>query len=473
LTWKNQSGPLTAGSFLYDPLYKSGFALPRVGDPPSSEAITPGFIRGSSISSRKSFFIVGGQLSFYLNTIWKFTVCDENEYFNGHNCIKCPYGTRESSPISEALDGCREICIEGTVWNGNQCTNCTAGRFSNAAVNDCQSCPLGKFSSEPYTNSKCEECVPGKITNQTGSTVCTQCYAGFFADPSSPVCIPCSIGFINDLVTGSSACFACSAGKFNSLKNSSSCVECSKGRYSSTEGAFYCPDCSIGRYSNDGSTECTKCDVGYFSNSSRSSFCYFCGLNTITEIGASSKSECICAKGFYGKAYVGENCSPCIVSDNLKCEANSSLPSVGKGFFRDSANPNVIYECVPREACLDTTSNSLFTPCSDGYTGLICGNCLPYEYYKLGSSCVICPSKVSRILIIIAIVFIVALGIYKFAALKKISNITDIKISLFWLQILAYFPRLSSSWPDELKKFFQVSSFLNFDIDITSPGKCF
>jgi hypothetical protein len=469
LTWKNQSGPLTAG-LAYDPLYKNGFALPKVGDEPISETIIPGFFRGSSISSQKSFIIVGGQFFFFVNTIWKFNVCNKNDYFDGHNCISCPYGTRASNPISEALDGCREECIKGSVWNGSHCVNCTAGKFSNTDVSECQSCSIGTFSADSDMNAKCAACALGKITNQTGSTGCIQCNAGFFADPSSPVCTACSIGFFSDSVTGSSACFACSAGKFNSLKNSSSCRECTKGKYSSSNGAFYCADCSVGKYSYDGSTECTKCDVGYFSNSSRSSFCYFCGFNTLTEIGASSKSECICAQGYYGKAYAGDNCSPCILSDNVKCDANSSLPSVVKGFFRDLANPNVIYECVPREACLDTSSDSKVTPCSDGYTGLICGNCVPYEYYKLGSVCVICPSKVSRILIILAIVIIVAFGIYKFAALKKLSNITDIKIALFWLQILAYFPRLSSSWPDELKKVFQFSSFLNFDIDITSPG---
>jgi hypothetical protein len=150
---------------------------------------------------------------------------------------------------------------------------------------------------------------------------------------------------------------------------------------------------------------------------------------------------------------------------------NSSWPSIAEGFFRSPIDPNLAYECIPSEACTATDSETLSTRCLDGYTGWVCGSCIPLEYYKLGSYCILCPSIVSKVLTFLAIAIGLIIMGWKFAKIRHFSSISDLKVFLFWIQIIALYPQVSITWPRELNQFFQILSFVNLDVEITSPGK--
>jgi hypothetical protein len=149
---------------------------------------------------------------------------------------------------------------------------------------------------------------------------------------------------------------------------------------------------------------------------------------------------------------------------------NSSLPSISQGYFRSPLGPNLVFDCIPVEACRATDSESAVTQCSDGYTGWICGSCIPFEYYKLGANCVICPSLSSKILTFIGIAFVLIFLTWKLTKIQNFASIFDLKVFLFWIQIIAFYPQISVTWPKALNQFFQALSFVNLDVEITSPG---
>jgi hypothetical protein len=177
--------------------------------------------------------------------------------------------------------------------------------------------------------------------------------------------------------------------------------------------------------------------------------------------------------GYFGQPYVGIPCKACETQPYLKCEQNSTFPSISAGYYRNPDNPNLVYECISKDACLSTSSDVLFTKCVNGYTGWLCGSCIPFEYYKIGSACIECPSIVSKSLTLSFIAIIFCIVLWKFSTIKTFSGIVDLKILLFWVQIIALFPQLSSTWPKELAIFFQYVSFVNLDLEISSPAKHF
>jgi hypothetical protein len=60
---------------------------------------------------------------------------------------------------------------------------------------------------------------------------------------------------------------------------------------------------------------------------------------------------------------------------------------------------------------------------------------------------------------------------WKLTKVQKFSSVFDLKVFLFWIQIIALYPQVSITWPKELNYFFKILSFANLDIEITSPGK--
>jgi hypothetical protein len=464
-TWSLLSGSASS-NFISSSAVLAGSNIPNIGES-SNLTILPGIVGYGSISWKNSMLIFSGATSKFSNLVMKLSICDSNEIFNNSKCFQCPYGKIASDLFRNALEYCQAICPEGSVWDGINCSICSAGKFGNSQYSECKSCLPGYFS-QNSTNSAFVPCASGFYAENFGSTYCDTCLAGYFArEPISSNCLPCSSGSIS--TNGSILCVSCNLGTYSSKDRGTFCELCSPGFYAPGNKSSSCIPCSTGSISPEGSSKCIECSIGkYFDNAN---LCVDCGNNTETQrTGSKFLSDCFCKSGFYGNPGGGMNCFECEKVPQIRCDFNSTYPAIISGYFRSPQNPNLVLECIPQKACLETNSYTLETPCSVGYTGWICGSCMPFEFYKLGSSCLPCPSYTSKIIIglVLALVFIDF--IWKLSNLKNFQVVIDLKVFIFWIQIIALYPQLSSSWPAILKNFFQFLSVINLDVDIASPG---
>jgi hypothetical protein len=280
-------------------------------------------------------------------------------------------------------------------------------------------------------------------------------YCGDYDTPSTGSfsndrCVPkCSSGQISIL----DVCYDCSSG-FSPSSMRSSCSQCEPGRFA-----------PISR-----SPSCSACPVGYFVGTSGATECLACSKKSTTVIeGSLGTQYCVCPAGYFGKAFAGENCSECAHVSGVRCDKqNLSIPLIDDGYFRSPMNVNFAYECIPPQACMASYENQNLTTCADIYTGFLCGECIYGTSFKQGIQCSKCPPKAAVILtwIVIAVLAIAALWL---VAADTRSLSAELKIMLFWIQIISTFPSMSSSWPQAMKNFFQLLSITNFDIQIASP----
>jgi hypothetical protein len=448
---------------------QDGSNIPNIGES-SNLTILPGIVLYGSIAWKNSLVVFSGFTTKHNNLVMKLSICDSNEIFNTSKCIRCPYGRMASDLIDSALEVCQPLCIEGAVWDGMKCLNCSAGKFGIAQNSECKSCLPGYFS-QNSTNSACSPCLAGFYTENFGFTYCDTCLAGYYSrEQKASSCLPCSLGSIST-TNGSSFCVSCISGTYSSKDKQTFCELCSPGFYAPLNESSRCIPCSSGSISPKASSKCLECPIGKYSGIEESNVCIDCGNNTETQrTGSKSLSECFCKSEYYGNPLVGISCLECVKAPQIRCYSNSTYPSISSGYFRSPQNPNLVLECIPHVACLETNSDSLETPCSIGYTGWICGSCVPFDFYKLGSSCLPCPSYTSKILIGLILAIICTAFIWKLFKLKDFYEVIDLKVIVFWIQIIALFPQLSSSWPPILKSFFRFLSVISFDIDIASPG---
>jgi hypothetical protein len=422
--WNLLSGPRYSGRFNVFPI-RSGRNVPSVGGNTASFELH-GVLGAGSFSWKRSVFIYGGWTDRTINLALKYTLCDSNEFFNGSHCNVCPIGSRPSDEFKGALDSCEVLCEPGSVLDSESSSfqNCTIGRYSNQEFQSCLPCPKGYYSNQTYRNLEC---------------------------------LPCSFG------------------SFNPVEGASYCSNCSSGYYSPNQGSTSCLTCNSGSFSGSNAKECEWCPVGKYSSFlSERSDCIGCGIGATTlEKGSFSSASCICMPGYYGQPYDEIECTKCAESSFVKCERNSSFPALSEGYYRYRLNPNTALECIPSSACLPTSSDDFETKCAEGYTGSICSSCIPLEFYKIGIRCAACPSLVSKVLSFIAVVAALLFLLYQLLRVRQFSSFFDLKVFIFWIQILALYPQLSNSWPSSLAKFFQALSFANLDVEITSPGIIF
>jgi hypothetical protein len=421
--WRFISGFESYNNIVTNITNNDGVNIPGIGNS-SSSMILPGLIGFARFNWKRSIYIMGGYVATFYNPFFRFTICSESQYLKNFSCTSCSYGRIASDESTKALDSCDVLCEPGSSWNGNVCVNCTAGKFVyRGEYSACESCASGLYSSNLDRNEACSACSPGKFSSGFGSVECLSCQSGF---------------------------------------------------YSQSSGLSQCFECSIGSYAkDDGSTICDLCEVGRYSANINSTICGECGLNAQTnEKGALSKKACVCLAGYYGEPYNDIGCKKCSDLAGMSCPTNSSLPRLDQGYFRSPSDPGSALECIPNEACLPTSGDSLSTQCASGYTGWICGSC-DLQFYKLGSKCSACPSIISRVFIYLAFFVLLLIGLWKFATLQSYTSIVDFRIVIFWVQMFALFPQLSNSWPTELSKFFRYISFVNLDLELSSPGKLF
>jgi hypothetical protein len=154
---------------------------------------------------------------------------------------------------------CLYTCSLSPFHTGPNCThNCGAG-----------SCL------EPF---KCLLCYPGTYANQTGSASCYPCDPGSFA--RFPVCLLSAFFCVSSKwhpVQGSPNCTACFEGTY-SRSGSSMCTNCPAGYFASRQVLMHAKllnDLMLHLYS-PGSPECVACPPGDFSKEA-APMCLKCG----------------------------------------------------------------------------------------------------------------------------------------------------------------------------------------------------
>ena len=128
---------------------------------------------------------------------------------------------------------------------------CFPGNTLDTGSGVCQTCAAGTVTSDLSVLSPCRPCDPGTYAADPGSTRCTLCAAGSFANASSSAtCLPCQVGTFLPFPGGTSRL---------------QCLSCQPGSYSAAPGAAVCTKCAAGNYvADEGSTQCLSCAPGTF-----------------------------------------------------------------------------------------------------------------------------------------------------------------------------------------------------------------
>jgi hypothetical protein len=278
----------------------------------------------------------------------------------------------------------------------------------------------------------------------------TLCRPGYFlaADPASYYsCQPCYPGtFLSYDQTDYAVCQECPAGK-TSFYNSTVCVNCSAGTFAWGTGSQQCTPCTDGSFTSvEGKTVCTACPVSTITLQQRSTSCTSCPTTSSTlNPGGSSPYSCVCPSGTYGEPWSGQTCKTCRFTKGAACKLNSSIPLVLEGFWRDPSIPDVIYQCVPSSACVQTTGYQ--TPCANGYTGLRCGQCLYPEYFHFDTRCKRCGDMTVSVGGLVGMILIFLFISFSFVTNRTRRTSLDASVVLYSIQLIALYPRLISSWP--------------------------
>ena len=153
--------------------------------------------------------------------------CAAGKYANPGNgqstaCQNCTAG-KYNNLEQQLVIGCKS-CIEGTyaVGGGNPlCTPCERGKYANPGSGQstaCKDCGAGKHNNlEQQLVVGCKSCIGGRYVVGVGNPVCTNCTAGKLSEAgveqvSESVCKVCVAGLYSDLA-GSTLCKACPMGK--------------------------------------------------------------------------------------------------------------------------------------------------------------------------------------------------------------------------------------------------------------------
>jgi hypothetical protein len=322
-------------------------------------------------------------------------------------------------------------------------------------------------------------CSPGSFSANTSGYVCQYCSPGLFAaNANQTTCQPCNSGSYASSL-GHSACVLCTLGTFTS-NASTPCSNCPFGRISAVLGANACEQCTAGRYSNsnltrtacldcaagyvsvvNGSTSCSLCPSGKFS-SAKSSQCTSCPTHAITSSEVSiSPRDCVCPEGFFGNG--NDTCNQCVITVGIACPYNSSVPFIKAGWYRKiNSNVSEVIACVPPEACPEGGYGS--TVCADGYDGRGCLQCAD-RFFRIGLKCLPCLNTAGRWSIISMLFLLAVFACWKLTQAHGRIPVV-VRISFSWLQVLSLFALISSNWPKSLAGLFDVSSFLNGEIQL-------
>eukprot|EP01051_Picozoa_sp_SAG22_P000716 SAG22_NODE_21_length_31784_cov_15.522897_25_plen_1232_part_00 len=166
----------------------------------------------------------------------------------------------------------------------------------------CIACPTGRYQDIPGS-SNCTDCSAGFFANGTGSASvgdCTACPAGQYqAMQAQTNCTGCAVGRFFAGTARSTLCPLCAAGQSQSTEGQASCANCVAGRFAPA-GATSCTTCPLGQYQGQtGQDSCIACTApGHFTSDNRSS-CLPCPGGTVDNDVNATTPCAVCLAGYY------------------------------------------------------------------------------------------------------------------------------------------------------------------------------
>jgi hypothetical protein len=272
---------------------------------------------------------------------------------------------------------------------------------------------IGALTMRLYANTSLSVCIQGQIVRPDSIKIwrCQDCVPGTRISNDSTECLFCPAGYYSGL--RSLNCSICSPGT-QSLAGSAGCVNCALGKKSTQWGAAVCDDCPLNQYG---------------SNASQPTSCMDCPLNSTTkQTGSPTVRSCICPVNEYGAPYFGIRCQKCNLQSGVICPEDSILPFVTAGHWRVPGVNDRVLDCIPAEACPETGVNET-SVCQEGYTGYLCGQCLPYQYFRLEKTCRKCNSAPAFMwFLLISMIVCFLFVAFKFSL--KVGRIPFVSLSL-------------------------------------------
>lgn len=245
------------------------------------------------------------------------------------------------------------------------CSACDGGRFSLGGDKRCERCKSGMRSESQYASTSCLVCPAGKHAESDGSSECSDCRKGTFADKNE-----------------TKTCSRCPIGEYQELPGRTFCSACGKHKTTLVEAA-------------EGPSEC-KCERGYFKNSLRN-------INCSSQISSGTVVQCeecpvgmICPPGsdlqhFWNSlAACSGACALTQYSSNGPPVHCQPFPLLSKAHYSSSDKPVEIYKCRSESKCPGGPPNTCGDPnlaglscfhCTEGWywTGKECRHCTSYE----------------------------------------------------------------------------------------------
>ena len=225
-----------------------------------------------------------------------FVSCEEGWFLDKSvsQCKKCPVGQYQDQSGQDHCKPCpdgKSTASEGQK-NMSSCTVVFCGKGQYLNDSNCFDCPKNTYQDvKEHNATECKPCGPNKITNATGQSDVSSCFAsceeGWFLDKSVSQCKKCPQGQYQDQL-GQDHCKQCPDGKSTTRegqKNVSSCtvVFCGKGQFYKTSSAS-CQLCPYGTYQDAKNHQLENCQM-----------CQ--GSKTSVNEGAEDSSKCITSDG--------------------------------------------------------------------------------------------------------------------------------------------------------------------------------
>jgi hypothetical protein len=193
-------------------------------------------------------------------------------------------------------------------------------------------------------------------------------------------------------------CSVCSSGRYTTESGTAECSTCAEGLYPYGSFATRCDVCQSGRYKDlPDAQPCQTClDDTYMPDNTSvvRSQCLTCPTgSSVPYRGAQAVEECRCSIGLWGNGGSAP-CLQCPVGGRC-IQWNTRIPGVQVGYWR-APQSTEFFECNPKDSCLGDLYNVNGTliqeaACADGYQGVACGQCVPYQFFRLGDYCRKCP----------------------------------------------------------------------------------
>eukprot|EP00946_MAST-07B_sp_MAST-7B-sp1_P004566 g4566.t1 len=408
--------------------------------------------------------------------------------YYGEECTICPAGFVRDSE-SKNTSSCSK-CGPGKYQNQKGkalCYECPPGKMQNSpGQKECDECPSGQYQPNPRQKS-CNSSISGKEVTIQGvvkikippgfvETVCV----GLDPCPSERF-VPCSPGKYQTIEGGKHKCMNCTAGYGSDQNGSTACSECSRGKYAESPG-ISCKECPKGYYQSDTrGLSCKECPVGWEGTSKGESGCQDQGVGLVY------------AESCTNEQYLNDagdrtswKCEACLEGASCLGPVKlSTLPNMF-GWWR-IPNTSVYAQCLYPPACpggpnpvlagkyFDVNGNDLSKKNGAGCavnlgfknSSRLCHACALDHRRKGSSECAKCPTSgqnwglimLGLLLIFLMLIYVVRSTLNQGETVGVSQSVK--KIMLNYLQVIALARSFPLRWNGVFRTLFEVQGAIS------------